>query len=141
MFVGMSAADGPRYGIQELADLGGVSRRTVRYYVQEGLLPAADGTGRGGHYKALHLARLVRIRELQEEGVPLAEIPARLEGRASGIAQAPVVPVAHWARLRIADDVEIHVRTDRRGPWLLREDDAARIEKAVRTALLRREER
>ena len=29
-----------RYDIDELADLGGVSRRTVRYYVQEGLLPA-----------------------------------------------------------------------------------------------------
>jgi hypothetical protein len=29
----------PRYGIDELAERGGVSRRTVRYYVQRGLLP------------------------------------------------------------------------------------------------------
>ena len=38
-----------RYNIDELADLGGVSRRTVRYYVQEGLLPAPLGVGRGRH--------------------------------------------------------------------------------------------
>ena len=34
-----------RYAIQDLADLAEVSRRTVRYYVQEGLIPAALGRG------------------------------------------------------------------------------------------------
>ena len=33
------------YAIGELADLGGISRRTVRYYVQEGLLPPPRGLG------------------------------------------------------------------------------------------------
>ena len=47
-----------RYGIAELAALGGVTRRTVRYYVQQGLLPAPLGVGRGRHYGPEHLARL-----------------------------------------------------------------------------------
>ncbi len=55
------------YGIAELADLGGVSRRTVRYYVQEGLLPAPLGVGRGRHYGPAHLAQLLRVKALQEE--------------------------------------------------------------------------
>ena len=37
----------PNYSIVELAELGGVSRRTVRYYVQESLLPSL-GVGQNG---------------------------------------------------------------------------------------------
>jgi DNA-binding transcriptional MerR regulator len=41
------SGDTARYGIDELAELGGVSRRTVRYYVQEQLLPPPLGVGAG----------------------------------------------------------------------------------------------
>ena len=74
------------YGIKELAELGGVTRRTVRYYVQRGLLPTPLGTGRGPHYTLAHLERLIHIRQMQETGVPLAEIAARFDG----VAQMPV---------------------------------------------------
>ena len=57
-----------RYAIGDLADLGGVSRRTVRYYVQEGLLPAPFGVGRGNHYGPEHLDQLLRVKALQEWG-------------------------------------------------------------------------
>lgn len=39
-----------------MAELGGVSRRTVRYYVQEGLLSAPLGVGRGRHYDTVRRA-------------------------------------------------------------------------------------
>src|SRR5687767_2623518 len=81
-----------RYGIEELAELGGVTRRTVRYYVQRGLLPAPTGTGRGQHYTDEHLATLVQIRQLQEAGVPLAEIPARLGRPEPPVETVPPVP-------------------------------------------------
>ena len=74
------------YGIKELAELGGVTRRTVRYYVQRGLLPTPLGTGRGPHYTLAHLERLIHIRQMQETGVPLAEIAVRFDG----VAQMPV---------------------------------------------------
>ena len=63
-----------RYSVGELADLGGVSRRTVRYYVQEGLLPAPHGVGRGDHYGREHLERLLQVKALQEAGRTLDEI-------------------------------------------------------------------
>jgi len=69
------------YGVEELAERAGVTRRTVRYYVQRELLPPPRGLGRGKHYTEAHLATLVRIKELQEAGVPLDEIAARLQGR------------------------------------------------------------
>lgn len=71
--------DGDRYSLTELADLGGVTPRTVRYYLAQGLLPAVGQTGPGSKYDAGHLARLRLIRRLQGEHLPLAEIRHRLE--------------------------------------------------------------
>ena len=83
-------ASDARYGIEELADLGGVSRRTVRYYVQEELLPAPLGKGRGRHYGPPHLERLLRVKGLQERGLSLGEVKAalRAEGRPKGAPEA-----------------------------------------------------
>ena len=63
-----------RYGIEDLARLGGVSRRTVRYYVQEGLLPAPEGAGRGAHYGPRHLDQLLAVKSMQEQGLSLDEV-------------------------------------------------------------------
>jgi DNA-binding transcriptional MerR regulator len=67
-----------RYSIGELAERAGVSRRTVRFYVQRGLLPTPLGRGRGEHYDATHLAAVLRIRALQLAGASLDDIRSRL---------------------------------------------------------------
>ncbi len=71
--------DDDRYSLTELADLAGVTPRTVRYYLGQGLLPATGQTGPGSKYEAGHLARLRLIRRLQGEHLPLAEIRRRIE--------------------------------------------------------------
>lgn len=121
------------YGIDELAERAGVSRRTVRYYVQRGLLPVPTGVGRGKHYTETHLARLVRIRELQEEGVALADIASRLEGRAP--TEAPrredALPAqSTWTRIALSRDVELMVRGRR-----LDEAELRRLQDAVESVL------
>jgi DNA-binding transcriptional MerR regulator len=63
-----------RYGIEDLARLGGVSRRTVRYYVQEGLLPAPEGAGRGARYGPRHLDQLLAVKSMQEQGLSLDQV-------------------------------------------------------------------
>ncbi len=67
------------YSVAELAELGGVSRRTVRYYIQENLLPAPLGVGRGRHYGSAHLDHLLRVKALQELGLSLADVRAALQ--------------------------------------------------------------
>jgi DNA-binding transcriptional MerR regulator len=62
-----------------LAAAADVSTRTVRYYIQQGLLPAPEARGPGAHYGAEHLARLKVIKRLQREHLPLSEIRRRLE--------------------------------------------------------------
>lgn len=105
--------------ITELAAAAGLSRRTVRFYVQRGLLEAPRGRGRGCHYHAGHLDQLRRILQLQTAGHSLDAISQILAGRAvepapdrslSGRARPRATISARlWSRLQIADGVELHL--------------------------------
>lgn len=123
--------------LTELADRAGVSIRTVRYYIQQGLLPKPEARGPGAHYTEEHLDRLLLIKRLQREHLPLAEIRRVLESSA-GESPAPRTardyiravlgePVAHyanasqpedaapttraqWERVTLAPDIELHIR-------------------------------
>ena len=76
--------------LTDLADEAGVSPRTVRYYVQRGLLPAPAFRGPETAYGREHLLRLKAIKRLQAKYLPLDAIqrelarlgPAELEGLA-----------------------------------------------------------
>ena len=70
----------PKYSVSELAGVAGVTPRTVRYYIAQGLIPAPGTAGPGPKYTDADLARLRLIRRLQREHQPLAEIRARLAG-------------------------------------------------------------
>ncbi len=69
------------YKLDELARVTGMSARTVRYYVQRGLLPPATFRGKDTVYGHEHHVRLRAIRRLQEAFFPLDAIAAELEGR------------------------------------------------------------
>lgn len=114
-----------RFAIGDLADLGGVSRRTVRYYVQEGLLPAPFGVGRGNHYGREHLDQLLRVKALQESGRTLEEIRSSVGATSQGIQErrdsasdVEAAPVSRevWRRLTLAPGVELHLGADVRVP-------------------------
>jgi DNA-binding transcriptional MerR regulator len=66
------------YSITDLARLSGVTPRTVRYYVAQGLLPSPEQAGPSTRCGEGHLSRLRLIRRLQQEHLPLAEIRSRL---------------------------------------------------------------
>ena len=71
------SSDAP-YSISDLARLTGLSVRTIRYYLAQGLIPASGESGPGAHYGEGHLGRLRLVRRLQQQHLPLAEIRARL---------------------------------------------------------------
>lgn len=64
--------------LPELAAEAGVSPRTVRYYVQRGLLPAPPFRGPDTVYGEEHLLRLKAIRALQARFLPLDAIQVEL---------------------------------------------------------------
>ncbi len=101
------------YTIGDLAVLGGVSRRTVRYYVQEGLIPPPAGLGRGAHYGKAHLDALLRVKSMQERGLLLEEIRLAISpGKTHAAAEAPQpFSRSRWSRVEILPGLEIHVDT------------------------------
>lgn len=116
----MQSAD---MGIGELADSAGLSRRAIRFYVQQGLIPAPLGRGRGRHYDGTHLDRLRRIAELQSAGHSLdairkilagQEVPPPLSApRKSGGA---TLSADLWTRLHLIEGVELHYDAARFNP-------------------------
>lgn len=64
----------------ELAELGGVTVRTLRHYHQIGLLPEPPRSA-GGYrdYDVGHLVRLLRITRMTALGLPLSALPAVLD--------------------------------------------------------------
>jgi DNA-binding transcriptional MerR regulator len=65
--------------ISELADLTGVSTRTIRYYIEEGLLPQPEIRGKYAVFNDDYLIRLKLIKYLKDAYLPLKEIRKRLD--------------------------------------------------------------
>ena len=71
-------SDEIRFGISELADAAGVSIRTVRYYITEGLLPPPVTAGAKSYYTEEHRDRLIVIGRLKDAYLPLRAIRQQL---------------------------------------------------------------
>ena len=86
-----------QFSIGELSRAAGVSVRTIRYYIGEGLLPPTDGGGRAVYTRA-HLARLRLIGKLKNSFLPLKEIRRQLaqldDDEIQRLADEPVVDAA-----------------------------------------------
>lgn len=62
------------YKISELADKAGVTKRTIHYYISKGLLLPPEGSGVNSLYNDEHLERILLIKKLQAEYMPLNKI-------------------------------------------------------------------
>lgn len=68
------------YSIGELARKAGVSVRTIRFYIDEGLIPPPQVRGRNTLYGEEYLDRIALILRLKEAYLPLREIQQRMDG-------------------------------------------------------------
>lgn len=70
---------GASYAISDLAEKSGISVRTLRYYLAQGLLPAPVRKGRLTRYPQSTLQRLLLLKRLRAAHMPLADIRERLD--------------------------------------------------------------
>lgn len=120
-----------RLSIQDLVDLSGVSRRTIRYYVQRGLIPPPEGAGRGHYYTRGHLEQLQHVRAMQQAGHSLDEIAALIGDVSDAVdgmfltlsaaaptpeARPPLPEVSLTTRIHVADGIELLVSPPSRVP-------------------------
>jgi DNA-binding transcriptional MerR regulator len=106
-----------QYALDQLADLAGVNRRTVRYYIQLGLVDRPEGETRAARYFPRHVEQLLQIRKWTEAGVSLERIRELLAGEAPPVPPRPRSPgtVEVWSHLVVADGVELALEPTRAG--------------------------
>lgn len=106
------------YSLDDLCTLVDLPRRTVRYYIQIGLVDRPEGEKRGAYYTRLHLDQLLAIRKWQQAGLSLERIRELLaEQGEPGLPPAGRRPgsVEVWSRLLVAEGLEIHVEPGQAG--------------------------
>ena len=102
------------FNLEELSQLTGQSMRSIRYYIQIGLLEKPTGVGRGAHYTSKHLNQLLEIRKWQQAGLSLERIQALLQAPES-VDLLPPKPerksgsLEVWSHLVIADGIELMI--------------------------------
>lgn len=107
------------YSIDELATLVELPRRTVRYYVQQGLVDRPIGEKRAAYYTTRHLEQLLTIRKWQQAGLSLDRIREILLEPESGSIPPPrprgAGTVEVWSHLVVSDGLEITLEPGRAG--------------------------
>lgn len=73
------AAGESGYTVSELEAMTGINRRTIHFYVKEGVIPAPEGAGGGARYGEEHLLRLQLTQELQKSHLKLSGIKEAMD--------------------------------------------------------------
>ena len=106
-----------RFSFDELAALVDLPRRTIRYYVQMGLVDRPIGETRAAYYTSKHVEQLLAVRKWSEAGISLERIRELLQGADAPppAAARPPGTVEVWSHLVIADGVELNLDPSRAG--------------------------
>jgi DNA-binding transcriptional MerR regulator len=104
-----------KYTFNELCSLMEMPIRTVRFYIQKGLVTQPEGSRKGAYYTKKHLDELLAIRKWQRAGLSLERIrelifednvePGELpppRGRRPGDLEV-------WSKLFVKEGLEIHL--------------------------------
>jgi DNA-binding transcriptional MerR regulator len=102
-----------KYTIEDLSNLTGFSRRTIRFYVQKNLIEPPSGRGKGGFYYDNHLSNLLEIRLLQEQKLNLTSIKNILRGTVQKSKEDPEEYIRDLrVRYEIVPGLEINISRD-----------------------------
>ena len=105
------------FTLDELCALSDLPKRTVRYYVQLGLVDRPIGETRAAYYTSRQLEQLLQIRKWSEAGVSLERIRELLDGAPPPVPPRPRASgtVEVWSHLVVADGIEIALEPSRAG--------------------------
>ena len=107
----------PDHSLAELCVLVDLPPRTVRYYVQLGLVDRPEGETRAARYGARHLEQLLLIKKWTASGVSLDRIRELLKGDEAPVAARPRVAgaIEVMSHLTVTDGVEVVIEPGRAG--------------------------
>lgn len=105
-----------RLTITELERESGVPRRTIHFYIRQGVLPPPEGAGGAARYGEEHLLRLRLVQELQKSHLKLAGICEALDALSLEEMRALAEPQGGEAGSWDLEALEHWLREGRRSP-------------------------
>jgi DNA-binding transcriptional MerR regulator len=111
-------ADSKEFSLDDIAALAELPRRTVRYYIQSGLVDRPHGIGKGASYTQKHVEQLLQVRKWSLAGLSLERISEVMKQPTNG--PLPPTPrrggtVEVWSHLVVSDGVEVTLEPGRAG--------------------------
>lgn len=105
------------FTLDELCTLSDTPKRTVRYYIQIGLVDRPIGETKAAYYLTEHLDQLLKVRQLSQAGISLERIREVLCGEAPPVPPRQRKPgsVEVRSHLFIADGVELEISPEQAG--------------------------
>jgi DNA-binding transcriptional MerR regulator len=104
------------FTLDQLSGLTDLSLRTIRYYIQLGLVDRHEGDRRYARYTQKHLDQVLRVRAMADQGIPLEKIKHLIHGTT-----APPPPpmtagdISVISKVFVAPGVEIHLDPQQAG--------------------------
>lgn len=105
------------YSLDELCVLVEFTKRTIRYYIQQGLVARPIGETRSAHYTSGHLEQLLLIKKWTAAGVSLERIRELLHGEQAPVSFRPRAAgsVEVCSHLTVTDGIEVVIEPGRAG--------------------------
>ena len=99
------------FSLDELCTLTDLPKRTVRYYMQMGLVDRPIGETRAAHYLAAHLDQLLKVKQLSDAGISLERIAEIQNGEELQIPAKPRKPgdIQVKSHIHVAPGIELQI--------------------------------
>lgn len=123
------------FSLEQLSALTDLPLRTIRYYIQLGLVERHEGDRKHARYTQKHIDQVLQVRSLADQGTPLERIKQLIHG----ISTPPPSPksagdISVISKVFVAPGVELHLEPQTAGLT------PEKLRKFVRTVLSNWEE-
>ncbi len=99
------------FSLDELCTLTDLPKRTVRYYMQMGLVDRPIGETRAAHYLTAHLDQLLKVKQLTDAGISLERIAEIQNGEELPVPAKPRRPgdIHVKSHVYVAPGIELQI--------------------------------
>jgi len=120
-----------RYTLNELSALVDINARTIRFYIQQGVVDKPHGLNKGAYYTEEHLQQLLTVKKYKEAGVSLdriAQIIHEEQGSESIDYRTRPGQIEVLSRIHLMEGVELSINPERSG---LRQQDIRQLSRGI----------
>jgi len=120
-----------RYTLNELSALTDINARTIRFYIQQGVVDKPHGLNKGAYYTEEHLQQLLTVKKYKEAGVSLdriAQIIHEEQGSESIDYRTRPGQIEVLSRIHLMEGVELSINPERS---CLRQQDIRQLSRGI----------